>query len=457
MRERSLSVTRGENPLLRMQNHFECGILFRNFTGDGERVLGQMREKVKNAGAACGAFLKWLALAGVTGMAVGAAAVAFHWSIGTVSALRTMYPWLVWLLPAGGAATALVYKLAGMTDDKGTNQILISARDGSPVKLRMAPLIFFSTVVTHLVGGSAGREGAALQLGGSMASFAGRRLGLDEKDRGIMVLCGMAGAFSALFGTPITAAVFPMEVVSVGIMHYATIVPCLVSSVAAFLLARALGLHGLVGYAAGEPAALSAASMVQTLTLGVLCAAVSVLFCGAMHQSKKLYAKYIPDPVLRGAAGGAIVLVLTLALGTQLYGGAGDELIRKVLGGQTIWYAFLLKILLTALTMGAGMRGGEIVPALCVGCAFGTWMGPVLGLPHGFAGALGMTAVFCGSTNCPVTSLLLSFELFGGEGMVLFALCSAVSYMLSGYCSLYSEQKIVYSKFRTEWIDKKAT
>lgn len=418
--------------------------------------MQHIKERLKTGAEGFAAFAKWLVLAGVTGAVIGAAATAFHWCIGTVTTLRIMKPWLIWLLPLAGALTALVYKITDMETDKGTNQVILSARDGSPVRLRMAPLIFFATVVTHFAGGSAGREGAALQLGGSMASFFGQKLHLDEKDRGIMVLCGMAAAFSALFGTPITAAVFPMEVVSVGIMHYATIVPCLVSSVGAFLLAKALGLHGLVGYAAGEPAALTAASMAQTLALGALCALVSVLFCEAMHQSKRLYAKYIPNTVLRGFAGGALVLAVTLALGNQLYSGAGDELIRKLLGGETIWYAFLLKIALTALTMGAGLRGGEIVPALCVGCAFGTWMGPLLGLPHGFSGALGMTAVFCGSTNCPVTSLLLSFELFGGEGMVLFALCSAVSYMLSGYSSLYSEQKIVYSKYKTEWIDKKA-
>lgn len=418
--------------------------------------MRQIKERLKTGAEGFAAFAKWLVLAGFTGAAVGAAAVAFHWCIGTVTALRIMRPKLIWFLPLGGALTALAYKVTCMENDKGTNQVILSARDGSPIKLWMAPLIFFSTVLTHFAGGSAGREGAALQLGGSMASFIGQKLRLDEKDRGIMVLCGMAGAFSALFGTPITAAVFPMEVVSVGIMHYATIVPCLVSSVGAFLLARALGLHGLVGYAAGAPAALTAASMAQTLALGALCALVSVLFCEAMHQSRRLYARYIKDTVLRGFTGGALVLAVTLALGTQDYSGAGDELIRKLLGGETIWYAFLLKIALTALTMGAGLRGGEIVPALCVGCAFGTWMGPLLGLPHGFSGALGMTAVFCGSTNCPVTSLLLSFELFGGEGMVLFALCSAVSYMLSGYSSLYTEQKIVYSKYKTEWIDKKA-
>ena len=418
--------------------------------------MEHFNERLKTGAEGFAALAKWLVLAGITGAVIGGAATAFHWCIGTVTALRIMRPQFIWFLPLGGALTALAYKVTGMENDKGTNQVILSARDGSPIKLWMAPLIFLSTLLTHLTGGSAGREGAALQLGGSMASFFGQKLHLDEKDRGILVLCGMAAAFSALFGTPITAAVFPMEVVSVGIMHYATIVPCLVASVGAFLLAKAMGLHGLVGYAAGEPAALTAASMAQALALGALCALVSVLFCEAMHQSKRLYAKYIPNTVLRGLTGGALVLAATLALGTQAYSGAGDELIRKLLGGETIWYAFLLKIALTALTMGAGLRGGEIVPALCVGCAFGTWMGPLLGLPHGFSGALGMTAVFCGSTNCPVTSLLLSFELFGGEGMVLFALCSAVSYMLSGYSSLYTEQRIVYSKYKDEWINKKA-
>ena len=416
-----------------------------------------VRDKVKGAGIGCLVFLKWVLLAGLTGVAVGAVAVAFHWSIGTVSALRGMYPWLVYMLPVAGAAIPLGYKLCGMEHDRGTDLVLTAVRDAEPMKLRTAPLIFLATVLTHLVGGSAGREGAALQLGGSLAASAGKALRLDEKDRRELVMCGMAAAFSALFGTPITAAVFAMEVVSVGVMYHAALVPCLIASVSAFLLAQALGLHGLVGYAAGQPAAFTGAAMVQTVALGAMCALVSVLFCEAMHLAHRLYERYIPNAMLRGAVGGALVLALLLLVPDGwLYAGAGDELIRKLLGGQTIWYAFLLKTLLTALTLGAGLRGGEIVPSLCVGCAFGTWMGPLLGLPHAFSGALGMAAVFCGATNCPITAMLLSYELFGGEAVVLYALCCAVSYMLSGYCGLYSEQKIVYSKLRTEWIDRKA-
>ena len=401
-------------------------------------------------------FVKWVLYACVAGAAVGAVAVAFHWGIDIATELRVSAPWLIFLLPLAGVGIVMLYRACGMEKDRGTNLMLVAVRDAEPVRFRTAPLIFISTVITHLAGGSAGREGAALQLGGSMAAYLGKLVHLDEKDRRIMVMCGMSAAFSALFGTPITAAIFSMEVVSVGVMYYVAMVPCLISSLSAYLLARALGLHAVVGYAAGASAALTPLAMGQTALLGLLGAVVSVLFCEAMHLSHKLYEKLIPNLVIRAAAGGALVLIATLLVGSQIYNGAGDGLIRSLLAGETRPWAFLLKIFFTALTLGAGFRGGEIVPALCTGCAFGTWFGPILGLPHGFAGALGMIAVFCGATNCPVASILLAFELFGGEGMVLFALCAAVSYMLSGYYGLYSEQKIIYSKFRTEWINKKA-
>ncbi len=417
-----------------------------------DRYTGELKRIVHEWGA----FVKWAVLSAAIGAVVGLAAVAFHWSIDAATALRKTYPWMIWLLPAAGAAIALCYQWCGMDHDKGTNQILLAVRDDEPVKLRMAPLIFFSTVATHLAGGSAGREGAALQLGGSLASWTGTKLGLDGRDRRILVMCGMAAAFSALFGTPITAAVFSIEVASVGVMYFGAIVPCLVASISSFLLAQALGLHSLVGYDAGTAAVLNSGNMLRTLLLGMGCAAVSVLFCVAMHLSQKLYKRYFKNQVLRAAAGGAMVLVLTLLLGTRDYCGAGDELIRKLLREPGQWYVFLLKIIMTALTLGAGFRGGEIVPALCVGCAFGTWLGGLIGFPTAFAGAMGMAAVFCGVTNCPVTSFLLSFELFGGEGMILYSLCCGVSYMLSGYYGLYSAQKLIFSKFRPEEVDQSA-
>ena len=414
-----------------------------------ERWRGHIRE--------LGIFLKWVLYACGMGLLAGAVAAAFHFGIDWAAQLRGDHPWVVWLAPAGGVAIVLLYRVCHMEKDQGTNLVLVAVREAEPIKLRTTPLIFLSTILTHLVGGSAGREGAALQLGGSLGAWVGRNIGLDDKDRRVMVMCGMAAAFSALFGTPLTAAVFAMEVVSVGVMYYAALVPCAVSAAVAFLLAQWLGLHQEAPiYAIGETLALTPLAMLQAAGLGLLCALVSILFCKTMHHAPKLYARVLPNPLVRAAVGGALVLLLTLLVGNQTYNGAGDGVIRALLAGETIPEAFLLKILFTAVTLGSGFRGGEIVPVLFTGAAFGTTVGPLLGIPHGFGGAMAMAAVFCGATNCPMSALLLSLELFGGEGLPLYALCCGVAYMLSGYYGLYSEQKIVYSKFKTEWIDKKA-
>ena len=412
------------------------------------RVRGHVAEGVT--------FLKWVAYACVMGLLVGLVAVAFHYGIAWSTQLRELNPRICVLLPAVGFAIVLIYRICGMEKDRGTNLVLMAVREAEPLKLRTAPLIFLSTILTHLAGGSAGREGAALQLGGSLAAYVGRKIGLDAKDGRMMVMCGMAGAFSALFGTPLTAAIFAMEVVSVGVMYYAAIVPCLISACVGLLVAREFGLHGEVGYEVAQVPELTGGAMLRVAVLGILCALVSILFCKVMHAAPKLYAKVFPGTLLRAAVGGFFVLVLTVLVGSQTYNGAGEAVIRRMIAGETIPEAFLLKILFTALTLGAGFRGGEIVPVLFTGCAFGTLAGPMLGLPHAFSGALGMTAVFCGATNCPMSSILLSYELFGGEGLPLYGLCIGVSYMLSGYYGLYGEQKIVYSKFKTEWIDTKA-
>ena len=416
--------------------------------------MPQLSDRARASLENCAAFAKWMFYACLTGVAVGLVAVAFHVGIDVAAELRGQHPRIIWLLPVTGPAIILLYRACGMEKDRGTNLVLVAVRDAERLKLRTAPLIFLSTICTHLAGGSAGREGAALQLGGSLAAYTGKRLGLDDLDERTMVMCGMAAAFSALFGTPLTAAIFAMEVVTVGRMYYAALVPCLASAATALLVAQGFGLH-TAGYPAGEVPPLSPLSLLQATGLGVLCAVLSILFCVVMHAAPKLYAKYFPNPILRAAAGGGLVLILTLLVGSQTYNGAGDPVIRRLLAGDTIPEAFLLKILFTALTLGAGFRGGEIVPVLFTGCAFGVWAGPMLGLPHGFAGALGMAGLFCGATNCPLSSILLAFELFGGNGLPLYALCCGTSYMLSGYYGLYSEQKIIYSKFKPQWVDKK--
>jgi H+/Cl- antiporter ClcA len=356
------------------------------------------------------------------------------------------------LLPLAGLFIVWAYHVTDMQDDKGTEYIIGAVREGRILRIRTAPLIFLSTVLTHLTGGSAGREGAALQLGGSMSNFIGRLLHLNEKDDRIITMCGMAAGFSALFGTPLAAAVMAMEVVSVGVMYYAAIVPCVLSALIAQEVAMALGVAPTAFQVTGVPE-LGPLVLVQLVALGALCGLVSVVFCGIMHLIPKGYDRVTKNPYLRVVLGAVLVIFLTLILGRD-YNGAGVGIIQKALEGEARPEAFLLKILFTALTLAAGFKGGEIVPAFFCGATFGCFYGALLGLPASFSGAAGMVAVFCGVTNCPLTSILLAYELFGGQGLALYALCSAVSYMLSGYSGLYHAQKIVYSKLRPEYVNR---
>lgn len=398
------------------------------------------------------AFLKWLLFATAIGVIVGAVGAAFHHAIELATELRTAHGWLLYLLPAAGLIIVASYQLTDMADDKGTEYILSTVRDNKPLRLRTAPLIFVGTVLTHLTGGSAGREGAALQLGGTISSTLGRLVHLNEKDERVITMCGMAAGFSALFGTPLAAAIFAMEVVSVGVMYYAAAVPCIFAALIAQLTAAALQVEPTT-FALSAVADVNVLTLLQSLGLGVICAVVSILFCAVMHRMPNFYDRITKNPYLRAVLGGVLVVLLSLVFGRD-YNGAGMGIIEQALEGEAVPWAFLLKILFTALTLSAGFKGGEIVPAFFVGATLGCTVGPLLGLPAGFAAAMGMVAVFCGVTNCPITSILLAYELFGGEGLTLFALVCVTSYMLSGYSSLYHSQLIVYSKLRAEFVNR---
>lgn len=401
------------------------------------------------------AFGRWVLFAILIGFVVGPLGVAFGLSIDRVTALRGAHPWILFLLPLGGLIIVFLYRRAGMPEGGSTNSVFMAVRENRSMPFRTAPLIFLSTVLTHLLGGSAGREGAALQLGGSVSGSIGRWLKLDEKDIRVFTMCGMSAAFAAMFGTPLAATVFTMEVISVGVMYYVALVPCLIASLVGVWAAGKLGLAP-TAFALSETVSLSPLSMLQVCVLGALVALLSMAFCALMHHTPKLLAKLLPNPYLRIAAGGAALLLLTWLSGTTDYNGAGGAVIARAVAGEAVPWAFLLKMLFTAVTLGSGFKGGEIVPVFFTGATFGCVVAPLLGLPASFGAALGLAALFCGATNCPITSILLALELFGGEGLPLFALACAVSYMLSGYFGLYSEQKILYSKFRAEFIDRKA-
>ncbi len=399
-------------------------------------------------------FLRWVLFASIIGLVVGGVSIAFYYTFGFVTGLRLASGWLLYLLPVGGLAIVLLYKICGVEKDGGTNFVLLAVRDNAALPLRTAPLVFVSTMITHLFGGSSGREGAILQIGGSISASLGRLLHLDDKDSRIITMCGMSAAFSALFGTPLTAAVFAMEMVSVGVMYYAAIVPCVVSALVGVFLARLCGMAP-TAYAISVLPDTTPVLMLQIIALGILCAVLSAIFCRLMHSSQRLFGK-VSSPLLRVALGGALIILLTLLVGTRDYNGAGGDIIAAAIGGSARPEAFLLKMVFTMITLGAGYKGGEIVPVFFIGSTFGCVVGSIIGLPGAFGAAIGLVSVFCGVTNCPMSSILLAMELFGGVKMPMFALAIAVSYMLSGYYSLYSEQKIVYSKTRPIFINRKA-
>ena len=413
-----------------------------------------MREKcteiLRRMAAYLKVFARRTALSVLIGLLCGGLGGLFHYVVDLSSGMFHAHGWLLYLLPLAGMAIVWLYHRAGIFQDKGANLVLASLRTGETVPARVAPLIFAGTVLTQLCGGSAGREGAALQIGAGTATCFNRVFHLEGKSANRMTMCGMSALFAAVFGTPITAALFSMEVSAVGVLHYAALYPCLVSSITAWEVSRYMGTTGVTMPAIPLPSP-DVGTLFRVLALTLACAAVSILFLEVMHLAGRLYRRVFDGkPYRRAAVGGLLVAAATVLLGTRDYNGAGMEVAVAAVGGQAASWAFLLKILLTALTIGAGYKGGEIVPAFFIGATFGCAAGPWLGLDPGLAAAIGLIALFCSVVNCPVASMLLSVELFGGTRLWMFAVVCGVSYLMSGYSTLYSEQKIIYAKLGEE-------
>jgi H+/Cl- antiporter ClcA len=290
-------------------------------------------------------------------------------------------------------------------------------------------------------------------MGGSIGYNLGKLFRLKDGNIKIITMCGMSAAFSALFGTPMTAAFMAMEIENVGIMYYSALVPCVVSALVASGVAEFLGAQGEI-FAVNIVPEFTVYNAIFTAILAILCAVVSVIFCDVLKISGRLYKKFFANPYLRVFVGGCIVAALTFISGTRYYNGAGMNVIEMALKGEAPYFAFLLKIIFTALTLGAGYKGGEIVPALYIGATFGCLYSQLLGFDPALCAAIGMGALFCGVTNCPISSLFICFELFGFKGMPYYLLAVALSYTFSGYSSLYSSQKIVYSKFHNKYVNR---
>lgn len=397
-------------------------------------------------------FIKWVVVAIFIGAVGGVIGSLFHLSVDYVTETREHNTWLIYLLPVGGLLIVGLTKLLRAEGVMNTNKVIDAVRSDSKVRLITAPLIFISTVITHLFGGSAGREGAALQLGGSIGYNVGKLVRLNKRDMHIVVMAGMSAVFTALFGTPMTATIFSLEVISVGVMYYAALIPCIIASITAYLTA---GLFKIppVRFTVGAFPEISALVIVKVLAITIACAVVSIFFCFMIKSTEKLSEKYIKNTYLRAFAGGALIVVLTLAFRTYDYNGAGMNVITNAMAGSARPEAFFIKIVFTAITIAAGFKGGEIVPTFFIGSTLGCAVASLLGLEPGIGAAIGFVAMFCSVVNCPIASVFLSLEVFGGEWAMMFMAVCAVSFLLSGYSSLYKSQRFVYSKLEAKFID----
>ena len=397
-------------------------------------------------------FLKWIWAAALTGAIGGYIGMFFHKSVAVATTVRTMIPQMLWFMPLAGVIIVSVYKLMHLMKNKGTDAVIESAQYGEDVPLLLAPAIFIGTVLTHLVGGSAGREGAALQLGGAIGSTVGRSFGMRGSDTKTVVMCGMSSVFTALFGTPLTASFFAMEVISVGKMEYYAIIPCLISAATSYAITMFYNIPP-THFTLKTIPIMNVISMSQVALIAALCAALGTVFCLVMHRTGHALKKLIKNDYLRILAGSAVMIALTYIVGNRDYNGAGMNIISKAIAGEAKPTAFALKIIFTAITLGCGFKGGEIVPTFFIGSTFGCVTASLIGLDPGFGAAVGMTAMFCSVVNCPVASVFLSIELFGGGGMLMFAVACGISYMLSGYSGLYGSQRFVYSKFKDKYLN----
>ncbi len=397
--------------------------------------------------------IQWAIFSAITGVILGVLGGLFYRAISWVTAYRLTHRWVLLLLPVGAVAIRYLYHLFHNEKDGGTNLVLSAIHADDDIPLRMALLIFLSTVFSHFVGASVGREGAALQFGGSIGNNIGKLFHATETDKKTMIMAGMSGVFSALFGTPIAAAIFSMEVVSVGIMHYAALLPCVISSFVARQVASLLGAPP-ASFTIGEIPPASFLGGVKIVFLAVLCGLLAAGFCACLHYGSHLSHRLIKNRYLRALIFGTAVLGMTLLVGDQTYNGAGIDYINACIRGDDRPLGFLIKILFTVLSILAGYKGGEIVPSFFIGASFGCTYGQLVNLSPSFCASVGMGALFCGVTNCPITSLLICLELFGFEGGPYYLLAIAFSYLLSGYYGIYTSQTIVYSKYRSNYINK---
>lgn len=392
-------------------------------------------------------FIKWIVLGSIVGILSGTASAFFLKSLDYVTDVRLKHEWLLFLLPVGGALVSYLYMRYGKNSSKGNNLILEQIGEGKEsIPLRMAPLVLFGTLVTHLFGGSAGREGTAVQMGGSLAEWFGKMIKISPLDRKILLMCGISGGFGSIFGTPLAGTIFGLEVIAIGLISHRALLPCFAASfVGDLVTTRLWGVHH-THYQVDVFPAIDALVIVKVIIASILFGLVSILFSELTHLLKRTFTSIFMNPMLKSAVGGFIIIVLVYIAGSRDYLGLGIPLISDSFQTEVPPFAFLWKLIFTAFTLGTGYQGGEVTPLFAIGAMLGNSLAGVLHLYGPFLASLGFIAVFCGATNTPIACFIMGIELFGSSGAMYMFIACIVSFLFSGHTGIYTSQLIGVSK-----------
>jgi H+/Cl- antiporter ClcA len=429
--------------------------------------LATLRERVRHVFYDCaqkwihlallGSFVKWIFYGSLVGILSGSASALFLVALDWVTEQQRHSPWLLFLLPLGGAITGFCYQKFGKNSGKGNNLILEQIHGGQEyIPFRMAPLVLLGTILTHLFGGSAGREGTAVQMGGSLAEWVGKIFRVNTLDRKLLLMSGISGGFGSVFGTPLAGTLFGMEVITIGVVEYQALLPCFVASFVGNIVTRAWGIHH-IQYALGTIPHVSTPVVLKVVFASILFSLASIGFSELTHKLKKVYTSLFKHAAVKSFVGGIVVLLLISGLRTRDYSGLSIPLLQRAFVHPVAPYAFLLKLVLTALTLGAGYQGGEVTPLFVIGGTLGNALAGLLHLPIPLLAGLGLIAVFCGATNTPIACFVMGIELFGSQGLVYLFLACVISYLFSAHTGIYTSQRIGFSKSPFHLIPKAST